>query len=176
MYINKIIIFISTVVALCSCTSSSDPLATFEPIAKACATALASPRADNIHEGAPQGKWNKIVYGPNVVKYDVRKNESLVSPYLAEIDVAYDDIVLISDTRTQAESAKVGTAPVNFSTSSIYRFIFAHQNHQWKLQRIETMFQASIVKDILNSPIEISREQLTKQFPEALACLGPPVA
>ena len=176
MYLNKVIISISTLVALCSCTSSSDPLATFEPIAKACATALASPRPDKIYEGASQGKWNKIVYGPNVVKYDVRKNESLASPYLAEIDVAYDDIVLLSDTRTQAETAKVGNAPVNFSTSSTYRFIFAHQNNQWKVQRIEAAFQTSFVKDIHNSPVEISREQLAKQFPEALACLTLPVA
>lgn len=172
---KKIFISISTVAVLCSCTSSSNPLSTFEPIAKACATALASPRADHISENAQQGDWTKIVYNPNVVKYDVRKTESLASPYIAEINVAYDDIVFIRDTRAQVESAKSATTPMDHSTSTVYRFIFTYQSNHWKLQRIESTFQTSLVKDVLNSPVDISREELAKRFPESLACLASPV-
>ena len=184
MYINKLIISISTVAALCACNSSSDPatssdpLATFEPIAKACAAALATPRAEQFYESA--GKWKKIVYSPNVVKFDVRKTESLVSPYLAEINLTYDDVTLSSDTRAQAETANVNNASVNLSASSKFRFFFANQNNQWKLQRIETTVQIKTgileVDNAINAPVEISREELTKKFPEAIACLTSPVA
>lgn len=162
------------VIGSIGCTASSDPLKSFDSLATACRSSLAKPRPVAVNQRPDTSAWTKVVYGPNQVMYDVRKTDSLVSPHVGTIQVEYEYVVLEADSREAAEAAIAdGNSKAVLSALSRYRFSFAHQKDTWVTQSMKTAFLITSLRDMPERFVDMSHEELSKQFPEAKACLPP---
>ena len=156
---------------VCSCSNQADPLKSFQTIASQCVSALASPRAPKIYSSPTSGKWNKLVFGPNEVKFDVRKSDSLVSPYTGWISITYEDAVLQRDTRQEAEATVVSNSTVSvLGTLQRYHIAYAYQDSKWQLQKIDSSMKVTSLRDMPTETVSIDVPQLSKTFPEASMC------
>lgn len=83
----------ATMVFLCCSTpilgisAPSDPVASMEKIVAACELAYGKQPAQQVALMSEGSKWIKFVHAPAKITYDVKKSDSLVSPYVGVIEI-----------------------------------------------------------------------------------------
>lgn len=115
-----------------SATAMADPLAEFQAIVKQCKLSYDAvrPRTE-VSQSARDKAWFKQVWGPATIAYDVRKSDSLVSPFTAYIEITE---VFDGDSAPTQEAAAALTIDIDGrATRYTERLRFAYQEGIWQL-------------------------------------------
>lgn len=138
--------------ALCASGSfAAEPLADFEVIVRNCQAAFDAKPASTVAFMEKQQQWVKRVSAPAMVAYDVRKTESLVSPF-----TAYLEVTQMLSSKTAPDESTAAAQEVSFNERailSIKRLNFAYRSKDaaWELvDGIET----SRMKMSANEPFD----------------------
>jgi hypothetical protein len=115
---------------LATVSTLAGPLEDFEPIVLRCKTAYDARPSSEVVFVEPLKAWVKRIHAPAVVKYDVRRTDSLVSPYSAMIEVATG---LVAD-RAETEEAARALNPDGSNTAIrvTARLNFAYRGTSWE--------------------------------------------
>lgn len=144
--------------------SATDPLATFKVIASRCLEEVAD--SDKTEPGK-QGGFYRLRIKIGEKSFDVRRTDSLVSPYIATIDISYSET---AGTAPNKEAlTDVNNLPLQMQAK--WRLQYSFQNNGWKLMQEE---QAAGVS---SAGIEVGALQpqpvgsLAKRIPSAISCV-----
>lgn len=151
-----------------SLPEATDPLSAFQAISKACEVAIAPGYERSM--SANGVNWARELILTEPIKYDVRKADSLVSPY-----VAYIEILLLQSGVTGNSEAAVKAVRLpedaTISTTDRWRLNFAYQNSKWK--HVETRWSFAIpaagIQEGAMSDMDF--KNVVQKWPAAAACL-----
>jgi hypothetical protein len=109
-----------------------EPLSDFEAIVDQCQRAYQKRSiAPEVVFVAAIPAWVKRLYGPVDIKYDVRRTESLVSPYIAEIRIT--ELVASGRGQDQAEADAIGLSLDGPASRVSLQVAFAWRNGLWEV-------------------------------------------
>lgn len=104
-----------------------DPLVSFKLIADRCFAAFI---ASDTTVAALNGKFIRKTITPGETNFDVKKTDSLVSPYTSYIDISFIDQSMVASTPEAASTWEGGS----LITIAHWRLVYAMQDGAWKLQ------------------------------------------
>ncbi|HHV68919.1 MAG TPA: hypothetical protein GXX48_14900 [Ochrobactrum intermedium] len=140
-----------------------DPLSSFKVIAEKCQGAFNA--SDNLVPGKTGG-FVRIEITPGPMSFDVKKTDSLVSPYTAYIDLTFAEKALAAPTE-EAARAWDGVAIV---TMQHWRLLYALQDGKWTLQEELYSFAMPSAGITEQAPTKMSAGAISKRVPSALSC------
>lgn len=112
-------------------TVAAGPLEDFEEIVRRCKAAFdARPGTEVVYVDVAKA-WAKRVYPPAQVSYDVRKTDSLVSPFAAHIQV--EEALFFEQGGTKEEAAAKAPGVESQTMRRWVRLNFAYQDGAWTL-------------------------------------------
>ena len=151
-----------------SAMSQNDPLKAFQKIVSNCQAAFDARQPIEVAFGDKSQKWRKQQFVAPVITYDVRKTDSLVSPFSAVINLKEFTFMGNADTEQSATSLNFSEFSSAYKSDSSIRF--AMQDGNWVFKSWVEVFNAK-----LDGQKEFSiRDQITLQrTPQQL--LGPRV-
>ena len=85
------------------------------------------------------GRWSKYRRGNAEISYDVKRTDSLVSPYKGILTVWHDEIVYVDtnnpegEFKTEAEALNANIKKIKRSEAT--QFIYSYQNNQWVIKK-----------------------------------------
>jgi hypothetical protein len=144
-----------------------DPLGRFKVIAEKCKNAFGA--SDNI---APSktGGFVRTQITPGSISFDVKKTESLVSPYSAYIDLNFTEKAIAT---TSEEAARAWDGGV-LVTLQHWRLLYAMQDGKWKLQEELYSFAMPSAGLTEGVPTKMSNGALSRRVPAAVGCAPNP--
>ena len=100
------------------------PLDDFKPILQRCKTAFESQSLERVFYNERVKAWVKVVSAPSELSYDVRKTDSLVSPFSAFVQIIEVTANSRAETESEAGALKVDIAErsTRFTSRIEYRF------------------------------------------------------
>jgi len=151
----------------------ADPLKSFEEIVSRCRQSVSVP-ATEIRNLTNIGKWAKIALQPEgQLEYDVRKTDSLVSPYVATITFVVMTSSEQASTETEAQQLQL-----SFDIGRVSRekttLRFAYQAGEWVAQDgTQTYeFRRSSTEPFRSpSTVKLPKEDYLKPFRQSERCL-----
>ena len=155
------------------CWAQAEPLQSFEAIVGACRESL-SQTTTEIRDLKNIGKWAKVVIKPEGnVEYDVKRTDSLVSPYAGVIMFT---TLSVADRADSSEEAQ--RLVLSFDTGRVSRertvLRFAYQSGAWVPQEGSQTYEfRRSVAESFGPPtsIRLLKEEYTKQWSQASRCL-----
>ena len=109
--------------------SQDDPLKSFQKIVSNCQTAFDARQPIDVSFNERSKKWVKRHLVSHQVTYDVRKTDSLVSPFSAVINLKELRLAGSSDTEQGAASLNLSPSSSGMQSNSVIRF--AMQDGKW---------------------------------------------
>lgn len=141
----------------------TDPLNNFKIIADKCQGAIIE--SDRVWPGR-LGGFGRTIIKPGQSSFDVKKTDSLVSPYMAYIDLNF--VEQLSTAATEESLRALSTPVVN--TVNHWRLTYAMQGDKWKLQ--EELYSFAMpdvgIKEEVPKKMEIG--SLAGRVPAAAVC------
>lgn len=138
--------------ALCASGSfAAEPLADFETIVRNCQTAFDAKPASTVAFMEKQQQWVKRVSAPAKVAYDVRKTESLVSPF-----TAYLEVTQLLSSKLAPDEATATALEVSFNERAILsmkRLNFAYRSKDAAWDLVDGL-ETSRMKMSANEPFD----------------------
>jgi hypothetical protein len=107
-----------------------DPLKDFELIVAKCVAWNKQLESERVAFNERSNKWGKQVNSPAKISYDVKKTDSLVSPFSGSIDI--ENIAFVESAESEdAVKAKPISPDNSPAMSSIFNLSFAMQGGKW---------------------------------------------
>jgi hypothetical protein len=161
-------IFVALFFAACGKTSSDhdelSPLDSFKPIAEKCHGAIID--SDNVVPGKVDG-FVRTAITPGPKSFDVKKTDSLVSPYVAYIDLNFVEKAIAAPTE-EAARAWSGVAVV---TVQHWHLVYAMQDGKWRLQEELYSFALPGADIPEGVPTKMALGALAESIPAATVCM-----
>jgi hypothetical protein len=150
---------------------SADPLPSFQKLAAACEAHLNQVPRDRMRQ-LKGGDWAHNMDEPPVVKYDVKRTDSLVSPFAAYIKVEQLSYSVRRKTEDEARAAGKDEATAHQISDELR---YAFQDGKWKLVGGSTSAKMKMVgqrlfTDPLGHAVELTPEDLAAR-PKWSGCL-----
>ena len=172
MSINISVLPLATILTLaitaCSKTPSAisppDPLDSFKAIVEKCHAAIVE--SDKIRPGKTGG-FVRTAITPGPKSFDVKKTDSLVSPYLAYIDLNFIDQSVAAPTEEAARAWAGGSV----SIVKHWRLVYAMQGGKWKLQDELYSFALPSANITEGTPEKMRVGALAESLSAAVACM-----
>jgi|CXWL01.1.fsa_nt_gi hypothetical protein len=154
-----------------------EPLADFESITKKCRQAFDTRHPIEVVYVARSKAWVKRVYGPTRVAYDVRKTDSLVSPFLGYIEIV--ELIAVDRAADEATATALQPSLDNKVSRLTQRLNFAYRDSLWTLVDGTMGMEYKSEPDGRFSPpdttVRLTKESIVlKATGPAAACLGAP--
>lgn len=111
-------------------SAPADPLKGMKALAAACQQQFDQRPRDSVRQ-LSDGTWARNVRGDARVTYDVKKTDSLVSPYTAYIKIETTQVTTRGQTEEEARAADSSTGTVSRGTDELR---FAFQDANWTLK------------------------------------------
>ena len=146
-----------------SVVSAPDPLGSFKAIADKCHAAILE--SDKVWPGK-NGGFGRTAITPGPKTFDVKKTDSLVSPYLGFINLNFVDKSMAAPT----EEAVRAWAGGGVTTVNHWRLVYALQDGKWKLQDELWSYEllGTTIADVV--PKKMKAGALAESLPAAAAC------
>jgi hypothetical protein len=146
--IKKVACIAIAISVLAACTPKDNPLASFQVLSSSCKAALkldtdTVSRSDN-------GGWFRSVYVSGAYMYDVKKSESLVSPYTATIEFQNTTYSAVKNTEEEAKTMPIKSAPVKMENRWIVDYGYEESN--WVVKRVQSASKIYAL-GVVNSPL-----------------------
>lgn len=116
--------------ALSFCARAQEPLQSFRAIVEQCNSAFKTEEKTTVRFNPRTGQWSKLMVIPGEVVYDVRKTDSLVSPFTAVMNIGYFHVVFTSADEALARDADLSTQQTATSRHES-KITFAMQDGAW---------------------------------------------
>lgn len=123
------LVFASVFVTPFAMAQQPDPLASFKEVVAACEAHINARPAERVRQ-LSNGEWVRNVSAPAAVSFDVKKTDSLVSPYTAYIKV---ESMEHSARRKSEEEARTAAVGESTAVHAVYELRYAFQDAKWKL-------------------------------------------
>lgn len=122
------------VLTLVATTTYAEPLAHFKELVKQCSTAFDAQLPSEVFLNPKTGKWVKRLNGRAQLSYDVKRTDSLVSPYSAHISISQAITGKPASDEKSAQDLALSLNDANtFLTVTRLNFRFAEVDGQWTL-------------------------------------------
>jgi hypothetical protein len=162
---------IGSVVVLIAAPAAAQQLEEFERIVAKCKTSYAAPFSE-VTLLAATGKWVKRTTWPVEVQYDVKKTDSLVSPFTAYIAI----IALVAGNRAESEDAAkvLEITQDGVLSQRETRIAFAYRSGAWQpLEATERTAMRLKPNEQYQAPvtIRISKDELLRPYSATERCL-----
>lgn len=148
-----------------------DPLGDFQAIVGRCQSALANPDPVRLLKMDQGSKWLKVVTSPYAISYDVRKTDSLVSPYGALIDLSFQKTLVTRDSEESARTAPI-ESPVPGDILEKNRFLlkYSYLNQTWQLTSVQQAL-STVMSVNIDVPLrEAPKEDFLKEVKNGAPC------
>ncbi|MCK9215899.1 MAG: hypothetical protein M0P52_15865 [Rhodoferax sp.] len=110
--------------------AQTDPLRDFELIVNHCVAWNKQFEADRVAFNERTKKWGKQVNSPAKISYDVKRTDSLVSPFSAIMSI--QNVAFVENAETEDEIKVKSIAPdTSNAMASTFNLNFAMQNGKW---------------------------------------------
>ena len=153
--------------------AKADPLKSFEEIVVRCRQSVSVP-ATEIRNLTNIGKWAKVAMQPEgQFEYDVRKTDSLVSPYVATITFGIMTSSEQASTETEAQQLQLSFESGRLSREKT-TLRFAYQAGEWVAQDGTQTYEfrrSSTEPFRAPSTVRIPKEDYLKPFRHSERCL-----
>lgn len=127
---------------LCA-TAHADPLADFEVVVNRCKGAFDARPLSDVVNMPSMNLWIKRVYGPSKVVYDVRKTDSLVSPFVAKIEIS--EVVASGRTKDEEQTKALDISLEKEGNRFHTQVNFTYQKGVWEVVDGKESMQPGIV-------------------------------
>lgn len=146
--------------------TSKDPLASFQAFFAPCAAALGK-ETNSVYQN--RTGWSQKGESAAEVKYDVKKTDSLVSPYTAFVD--FRDIEAIGQAPDEA-GARALNIPENATllTQRHWTIRYAYQDNKWSVQDVAFAFAMPQANLAESAPTPMKFKDLVDSRASAAAC------
>lgn len=143
---NKFILFSFFLSTIAIAQTNVDPLKSFEKIIYKCQSAFNSRSTEDVYYIPQSKEWAKRLRKSPIIKYDVKKTDSLVSPYTAILEFTDNSYIA-----TATNEADARALIVNAQNASQIRFenqaTYAMQGGNWVLKSWTSAFSSKDPKD-----------------------------
>ena len=146
-----------------SVVSAPDPLGSFKAIADKCHAAILE--SDKVWPGK-NGGFGRTAITPGPKTFDVKKTDSLVSPYVGFINLNFVNKSMAAPT----EEAVRTWAGGGVTTVNHWRLVYALQDGKWKLQDELWSYELPGVTVADGTPKKMEAGALAESLPAAVAC------
>ncbi|VTU43017.1 hypothetical protein H6P1_00490 (plasmid) [Variovorax sp. PBL-H6] len=148
----------------------SDPLGLFQEILRPCQAVLGG-SAERVWQ-APTGKWVRNKFIPKSLSFDVKRTDSLVSPYVAYMDVRYFEA---TDIDNSEQAVKALTVPNKLSSNVDQHWVlkYAFRDGKWQQGEVDYSFAFPDLNIAESAPKSLRFEDLVEVRPDATACAVP---
>ncbi len=160
------------IVASTNSFSQGQPLPDFERIVNKCKQSFSQVYED-IWQASNSSAWIKRVTWPGSVKYDVKRTDSLVSPYIAHIEI--ESVVVGARAGSEAEAQALPVSQDGPLARRTTRIEFAYQDGKWLAQSgTEQTAMRIAAGKAFETPLsfKLSKEELARPTTAAQRCLG----
>lgn len=170
-------IFVAAVITAFSLSAHADPLAEFQAIVARCKEAHAARPSVRVSYREARKEWFKTVTRVDGITYDVRKTDSLASPFSAYIEITE---VMDGDKAPTEDAASALVVDIDGrAMRTIDRLKFAYQEGAWQLVggNLNGASRAAKGESFRTDvSLTVSRDSYLKRPAEApiSACLGLP--
>jgi hypothetical protein len=136
---TKLVVFLILSISIfLSKHAYADPLQEFEILVKQCQKDYDSRPSTELAFVKTTQTWVKRIYDPAKITYDVRKTDSLVSPFSAILEISY---LADFETATDEEAAKaISTNPEKRLIQSVTQYNFLYKNSKWETVSKQSAF------------------------------------
>lgn len=140
---------------------AADPLGSFRALAEGCANAFNA--FDEVTLGKDGKTYAQVKRDKGRVSFDVRKTDSLVSPFMAYIEVAYLDKLSFG------RSPEAARKKMDLITDNTYRITYALQDDKWVMRDVTRAWRFPTI-DVSKGAKAVKFAELVEAVPTAIAC------
>lgn len=141
----RLIVGLLLAASACAAFANGDPLKEFEAMVIKCQAQVDARPVDRIRQ-LPDGDWMRNLSDPARIAYDVRRTDSLVTPYTAYLRLRWSERSIRASTREAIAATDINTGSVLAGT---YEIRYGYQHGRWRTLR-------GLVQDYLRLPNESS--------------------
>lgn len=143
---------------------AADPLEQFKVIVERCRAAFSQPVSDVISAPNSPQFIKRTIWPADPIEFDVRKTDSLVSPFAAWMSISVTVAGERADSEAAAQQLVLSQAAPSYSKQAA-RVSFAYQGGEWvPTEAVQTYWMRTRPGGELDKPVTttIGREQILK--------------
>lgn len=152
--------------------SEADALATFKQIVEKCSAVFRV--TDPTVSAMPDGRWRKVSRSDVHTSFDVKKTDSLVSPFAGTVEVTYLTLAATAQSKDEAEAVLLDPQGPAMKVADVYNFAFRDGN--WVGLSVDESRELRTRSGGRFESLSTMRKDASRVGPQSLdgQCLGAP--